>query len=187
MNTRPWFRWLLMLILSMGFHIAIAVSYFSYATFTEVSGAKNEGKNGIDIGLGQIGTYVDMTNQLLQKEPKPKEKTEKVIMKTPIKPSLAKKEVVKKAIPIKQLTTNKLPLATKEGDYTVVKKVIHPIQKDTVKPQKKITKKEPKAIKNTEKKPDKQSSSIASIKATGSGKQNQRGVIKAVIKTITLI
>lgn len=182
MNTRPWFRWLLMLILSMGFHIAIAVSYFSYATFTEVSGAKDEGENGIDIGLGQIGTYVDMTNQLLQKEPKPKEKTEKVIMKKPIKPPVVKKEVIKKtAPPIKQLTTNKQPLATKQGDYTGVNKVIHPIKKDVIKPEKKITKEESKTIKiikTTEEKPEKQSISTASVKATGSGKQKSTGGFK---------
>jgi len=183
MVSRPWFRWVVMLMLSMIFHIMIAVSYFSYATPTQVGGATAEGENGINIGLGQIGSYVDMTNQLLKEESESKEKPKiepkKIIPKKPIKaPVIKKVPIKKKELPIKQLTTTKLPPAKKQGDYSLAKKTIKPIEKEVTKAEKVITKEELKDDALVEEETEKQSLSVARVKATGSGKQKSTGGFK---------
>ncbi|PHR84046.1 MAG: hypothetical protein COA59_08865 [Colwellia sp.] len=183
MVSRPWFRWVVMLTLSMVFHLMIAVSYLSYATPTQVGGATGDGESGIDIGLGQIGSYVDMTNQLLKEESKskekPKDKPKKIIPKKPIKASVIKKEVIKKnELLTKQLTTKKLPPAKKQGDYIVAKKTLLPIKKERIKPEKNVTKEKLTDSELVKEKAEKQSSSVASIKATGSGKQKSTGGFK---------
>lgn len=179
MISRPWFRWVLMLTLSMVFHIMIAVSYFSYATPTQVGGATGEGENGIDIGLGQIGSYVDMTNQLFKEESKSKEKPKKIIQKKPIKaPVIKKMPIKKKDLTTKQLTTKKLPPAKKQGDYSVAKKKVQLIEKEVEKPEKIIVKEKLEDNDLVEKETDKQSFSVARVKATGSGKQKSTGGFK---------
>ncbi|NQY87171.1 MAG: energy transducer TonB [Colwellia sp.] len=179
MFSPPWFRWVVMLMLSIVFHIMIAVSYFSYATPTQVGSATGEGKNGIDIGLGQIGTYVDMTNQLLKEESESKEKLRKIIPKKPIKAPVIKKVLIKKKdTPIKQLTTKKLPPAKNKGDYIVAKKTLQPIKKEEIKPEETITKEESEDKVPVTEDTEKLSLSITSVKATGSGTQKSTGGFK---------
>ena len=52
-------QWLMAFILSMFMHFIIAGVYLATET-PETNGALGSGKGGIDIGLGQLGSYEDV-------------------------------------------------------------------------------------------------------------------------------
>ncbi|MBL4822151.1 MAG: energy transducer TonB [Colwellia sp.] len=144
MMMKPWLKWLVMLTLSISFHLLVALSYFASANNTVEGGsAFGDGEDGIDIGLGQMGSYADMANQLLAADAPPK-KTEEIKtqqppptkelmpvtepiaekLPTPIKPVKLVKEVIKKqpkAVVVKKPTT-----MAKSGDYQLKEKTSQP-------------------------------------------------------------
>jgi len=158
MNPSPWLKCLLLAVLSIMFHLLVAVSYFAFANHQPTDGTTGEGTNGIDVGLGQIGSYADMAKQLLakdalattpQKKPEPikpapvksvKKEQTKPVKPVVVKKVITKKIIKKKTVAVKQLTTKKLVPTTKKADYIVTKKVA---QQKVVKPTPQEIKQQP--------------------------------------------
>jgi len=140
MLAKSWLKWLVMLSLSISFHLLIALSYFASADHAiEAGSAFGDGEEGIDIGLGQTGSYATMANQLLAADAPPKKtdevkELEPVIepmiepiveklptpvspIKKPIKPTVIKPPKISKAV-----VANKPATMAKSGDYLLNEK-----------------------------------------------------------------
>jgi len=140
MLAKSWLKWLVMLSLSISFHLLVALSYFASAdNAIEAGSAFGDGEEGIDIGLGQTGSYANMANQLLAADAPPKKidevkelepvaesMIEPIVEKlpTPVKP--VKKTIIKPVIKppeiSKAVVANKPDTMAKSGDYLLKEK-----------------------------------------------------------------
>ena len=205
MLHNAWFRWVVMFVLSIGLHLIIIVGYVSFtSTEAAVVGATGEGENGIDVGLGQIGTYAQMTQKLLQEDdlekvleavevpekvkpepvPEPTPVVKKVVLKKEPTEKVITKEKVKSVSP---LTTKKELPQRKQGDYLITEPVVEPIT--SVQPEEKIKDKkleiDPNINKRIEKKiteetaiKKNETSTAASVKGTGRSNHKSTGGFK---------
>jgi len=198
MIIQPWAKWLVMLTLSIAVHAIVVASYFVVADVTVSGGsAIDEGESGIEVGLGQQGSYVDMTNQLLAADAPKKEQTKREVK--PIEPVKTKKVVEPKPKPklvpkktepepqaklkikpkvTKPVVSNKPEAIVKQGDYSLAKenpavKVEPLIESETAKPDLTTPETETKELAQKNKQ-----SSKASIKATGSASNESSGGFK---------
>lgn len=183
-----------MLTLSISFHLLIALIYFASANSTVKGGSSfGDGEEGIDIGLGQMGSYADMANQLLaadvppkkteeiktQQQPPKKELipiTEPVVEKlpTPVKPV---KKVVKKKP--KAVVTKKPTTMAKSGDYQLKEKTVQIEQPPEVVEKNESDEKQiDEATAPIKEKIEQLVTSKASIKATGVARDKSNGGFK---------
>ena len=187
-----------MLLLSVLAHLCLVMGYFSFTDQKAIAGsAYGEGAHGIDVGLGEIGSYADMTNQLLADDAEPEKEPEQVI-EPEVKP--AKKVVVEpepeiiektpvkdldvdvKPQPKQPLIQDKVPPVTSAGDYELNQQKT--AEKDS----------STEAVENTEEenskpieqatavKKEKQPASEASVRGTGSSSDKSTGGFKGSSK-----
>ena len=108
-------QWLLAFILSMFMHFAIAGLYWATEK-PEANGALGSGKGGIDVGLGQLGSYEDMI-ELMNNDQEDNSHNEKImsVVKAVVKEAVTK-EVVKAPLEpvLKKMTAVVKPVVTKK-------------------------------------------------------------------------
>lgn len=186
-----------MLSLSVIFHGLVIISYFAVAESSALGGsAMGEGENGINIGLGLSGSYVDMANQLLaadvpaDKTPPPiKEavntlKVKEILPKKAVAVAPALPEKAKPVKPVNKVPENaasvakKMPEVAKQGSYKLTEKT--PLAKPTkvqnsidATTENKTEEAEQATITQPQKTPSK-----ASILGTGSGSTKSAGGFK---------
>lgn len=101
-------EWSLAFFVSIALHLAAATGYM-LSPAPEPSGASDLGENGIQIGLGMQGSYIDQVEKEKKQKPEKKTKPEKKVISKPvtIAPKKTNKPVKKPAPTVAAVTTKK--------------------------------------------------------------------------------
>ncbi len=164
-------EWSLAFFVSIALHLAAAAGYM-LSPVPEPSGASDLGENGIQIGLGMQGSYIDQIEK--EKKPKPEKKTKpekKVISKPVTKAPKKTNKPVKKPAPTVAAVTTKKP--TKDAVLVQHSEQKKPAQlKQTAEPEAPETPETPEEQTSNSKE---QSKSEALVRASGKGAEANSG------------
>ena len=170
-------EWSLAFFVSIALHLAAAAGYM-LSPAPEPSGASDLGENGIQIGLGMQGSYIDQVEK--EKKPKPEKKTKpekKVISKPVTKAPKKTNKPVKKLAPTVAAVTTKKP--TKNAVLVQHSEQKKPAQlKQTAEPEDPEVTEKPKAPEEAEEQTsntNEQSKSEALVRASGKGAEANSG------------
>ncbi|MFT6597156.1 energy transducer TonB [Cycloclasticus pugetii] len=164
-------EWSLAFFVSIALHLAAAAGYM-LSPVPEPSGASDLGENGIQIGLGMQGSYIDQIEKEKKQKLEKKTKPEKKVISKPVTKAPKKtNKPVKKPAPTVAAVTTKKP--TKDAVLVQHSEQKKPAQlKQTAEPEDPEVTEKPKAPEEAEEQTSntkEQSKSEALVRASGKG------------------